>query len=77
MQQQDLTDRVEALEGRVLALRGSMRDEIKRARTKLSNDNFVRNAPADVVAQEHARVADFERTLASLEEQLDRVRQLL
>ena len=56
---------------------GKTRDEIKRARTKLSNDNFVRNAPADVVAQEHARVADFERTLASLEEQLDRVRQLL
>ncbi|MEY4848690.1 MAG: Valyl tRNA synthetase tRNA binding arm, partial [Pseudomonadota bacterium] len=53
------------------------RDEIKRARTKLSNENFVRNAPADVVAQEQARVTDFERTLSSLEEQLDRVKQLL
>ena len=56
---------------------GKTRDEIKRARTKLSNENFVRNAPADVVAQEQARVTDFERTLSSLEEQLDRVRQLL
>jgi valyl-tRNA synthetase len=43
----------------------------------LSNENFVRNAPADVVTQEQARVTDFERTLSSLEEQLDRVKQLL
>jgi valyl-tRNA synthetase len=53
------------------------REEIGRARGKLGNDNFVRNAPADVVAQEQARVTDFERTLSSLEEQLDRVKQLL
>jgi valyl-tRNA synthetase len=56
---------------------GKTQDEVKRARTKLSNENFVRNAPADVVAQEQARVTDFERTLSSLEEQLDRVKQLL
>jgi hypothetical protein len=30
-----------------------------------------------VVAQEHTRIADFERTLASLEGQLARVRELL
>jgi len=56
---------------------GKTREEIKRARSKLSNENFVRNAPPDVVAQEHQRVAEFEGTLASLEEQLTRVKQLL
>jgi valyl-tRNA synthetase len=56
---------------------GKTREEIKRASSKLSNENFVRNAPPEVVAQEHARVAEFERTLTSLEEQLGRVKQLL
>jgi hypothetical protein len=37
----------------------------------------VRNAPPEVVAQEHGRVAEFERTLASLEAQSLRVRQML
>ena len=52
------------------------REEIKKARGKLANENFVRNAPPEVVAQEQARVADFERTLASIEQQLQSVRQL-
>ena len=54
-----------------------IRDEIKRATAKLSNENFVRNAPPEVVTQEKTRIADFERTLASLEGQLQRVRELL
>jgi hypothetical protein len=37
----------------------------------------VRNAPPEVVAQEQGRVADFERTLLSLEAQSGRVRMLL
>ena len=53
------------------------RDEIKRANAKLANENFVRNAPPEVVAQEQTRIADFERALASLEGQLARVRELL
>jgi valyl-tRNA synthetase len=52
-------------------------DEIKRATAKLSNENFVRNAPPEVVEQERGRIKDFERTLASLDAQLTRVRQLL
>jgi valyl-tRNA synthetase len=52
------------------------RDEIRKATGKLANENFVRNAPAEVVAQERGRIADFERVLASLEEQLVRVKQL-
>jgi len=53
------------------------RDEIKRANAKLANENFVRYAPPEVVTQERIRIADFERTLASLEGQLVRVRELL
>ena len=54
-----------------------LRDEIKRAAAKLANESFVRNAPPEVVAQEQTRIADFERTLASLEAQSVRVRQML
>jgi valyl-tRNA synthetase len=50
--------------------------EIRKARTKLGNESFVRSAPAAVVAQERERLADFERTLAGLERQLAEVRQL-
>ena len=53
------------------------REEIGRARGKLGNDSFVRNAPGDVVAQEQARLADFEQSLANLEQQLQRVERLL
>ena len=53
------------------------REEIKRANAKLGNDNFVRNAPTEVVSQERERINDFVRTLTSLEDQLARVRQLL
>ncbi|MSR00245.1 MAG: valine--tRNA ligase [Gammaproteobacteria bacterium] len=51
--------------------------EIKRSRSKLLNENFTRNAPHDVVLQEQDRIADFEQTLTSLEEQIKRVKQLL
>jgi valyl-tRNA synthetase len=54
-----------------------IRDEITRAAAKLANENFVRNAPSEVVTQERTRIAEFERTLSSLESQLLRVRELL
>jgi valyl-tRNA synthetase len=43
---------------------------------KLGNDNFVRNAPAEVVEQERTRIADLERTVTNLTAQLERVRRL-
>jgi valyl-tRNA synthetase len=49
------------------------RDKIAK---KLSNENFVKNAPPDVVQQDRDRIADFDRTIASLEVQLARVRSL-
>ena len=54
-----------------------LREEIARASGKLGNDSFVRSAPAAVVVQERARLADFERTLAALAQQLEQVRALI
>ena len=43
---------------------------------KLGNENFVRNAPPDVVAADRARVAELEAQNASLAAQLERVRRM-
>jgi valyl-tRNA synthetase len=50
--------------------------ELSRARGKLANDNFVSNAPADVVAQERSRLAEFELARAGLTRQIEQVRAL-
>ena len=42
-------------------------------RRKLANDNFVKNAPEEVVAQERQRVAQMETTLKELETQRERI----
>ncbi len=44
-----------------------------RALAKLGNESFVANAPPEVVTQERGRVAEFERQLAQLGEQLRRL----
>jgi len=44
-----------------------------RALAKLGNESFVANAPPEVVAQERGRVAEFERQLTQLGEQLRRL----
>jgi valyl-tRNA synthetase len=50
--------------------------DIAKLNAKLGNENFVRNAPPDVVAADRARAAELEAQNASLERQLDRVRRL-
>jgi len=50
--------------------------DLAKTRQKLANENFVRNAPPEVVESERARVAELERTVTSLTEQLERVRRL-
>ena len=44
---------------------------------KLANENFVRNAPPEVVEAERARVTELERTVTNLTAQLERVRLLM
>jgi valyl-tRNA synthetase len=51
--------------------------DLAKMRAKLSNENFVRNAPADVVAKDRERVTELERTTSELTSQLDRLRGLL
>ena len=50
--------------------------ELARARGKLANDHFVRNAPPEVVAQERQRLAEFERTRHGLARHIEQVRAL-
>ena len=50
--------------------------ELAKATGKLENDKFVRNAPAEVVAQERERLEEFKRELAQLAEQRERVASL-
>jgi len=52
------------------------RQELARARAKLGNQEFVHNAPADVVTQERERLVDFERREVGLERQIQQVRVL-
>ena len=47
--------------------------ELEKARNKLGNENFVKNAPVEVVAKERARAAEFEKTIAQLDEQLEKL----
>ncbi len=47
--------------------------DLARSKGKLGNEKFVNNAPADVVTQEKQRVAEFERQISQLDEQLERL----
>jgi valyl-tRNA synthetase len=51
--------------------------DLGKTRAKLTNDNFVRNAPEAVVATERERAADLERMIAGLQAQLTVVRRLI
>jgi valyl-tRNA synthetase len=44
--------------------------EIQKAQEKLSNERFVARAPEAVVAQERARLEDFQSSLAKVQSQL-------
>jgi valyl-tRNA synthetase len=50
--------------------------DLGKTRQKLANENFVRNAPPEVVETERARVAELDRTVINLTAQLERVRRL-
>jgi valyl-tRNA synthetase len=61
---------VDAERLRLTRQRDKLQAELQKARSKLGNPNFVKNAPADVVAQERQRESEFERQLAQLADQL-------
>ena len=48
--------------------------EIAKANAKLSNESFVARAPAQVVAQEKERVANFTATLEKVKDQLSKLK---
>ncbi|HEY7887702.1 MAG TPA: valine--tRNA ligase [Steroidobacteraceae bacterium] len=61
---------------RLRKLLGRAQSDCDKARGRLANDNFVRNAPAAVVATERQRLAELEQTVARLASQLERVQGL-
>jgi valyl-tRNA synthetase len=51
--------------------------DIKILRTKLANENFVRNAPAAVVDQDKARLAELDSQIERMRRHAETVRKLL
>ncbi len=55
---------------------GKVQGEIKRLAGKLNNAGFVAKAPAEVVAKEQEKLADYQATLAKLEQQREQIASL-
>jgi valyl-tRNA synthetase len=51
-------------------------DDLGKVRRKLENRSFVANAPPEVVAKEHARVAELEQRATQLDQQIARLAEL-
>ena len=68
---------VAAEEDRLSKLIAKAQQDLSKMSAKLSNENFVRNAPEEVVAKDRERVAELERAIASMTVQLKRLRGLL
>ncbi|MEM7502243.1 MAG: valine--tRNA ligase [Pseudomonadota bacterium] len=67
---------VDAERQRLQKLADRARQDLEKSQKKLANPNFVSNAPADVVQQERDRVAEFERQLAQVDEQIRKLDRL-
>jgi valyl-tRNA synthetase len=67
---------VAAEKSRLLKHREKLGKDFQRSRNKLENEDFVNNAPADVVTKESDRAAEFARQIAQLEEQLAKLNAL-
>ena len=53
-----------------------LQKDCERQQGKLANESFVAKAPADVIAKEREKLADNERALQKLREQMDAIRAL-
>src|SRR6056297_42878 len=67
---------VQAERGRLGKQAKKVQAELSRAEAKLANPRFVDNAPAEVVAKERERQAEFRRQLDQIREQLRRLDRL-
>jgi valyl-tRNA synthetase len=64
---------VDAEMARLTKLQERAQTDLNRSRGKLDNPKFVNNAPGEVVTQEKERVAEFEKQLTQLAEQLEKL----
>jgi valyl-tRNA synthetase len=67
---------VEAERARLTKQQDKVTIDLQRSSGKLGNEKFVNNAPPEVVTQERERIAEFERTIAQLTEQLEKLGEL-
>jgi valyl-tRNA synthetase len=67
---------VDAERARLLKQQEKLQIELTRGLGKLNNENFVNNAPTDVVAKERQRAAEVEKTIAQLAEQIAKLEEL-
>jgi valyl-tRNA synthetase len=68
-----LIDDPDAELSRLSKRKARSRQDLGKCEAKLTNQNFIANAPPEIVAQERQRVADFQREIAQIEEQERRV----
>ena len=67
---------VDAERARLEKQQQKVQADLARTQGKLGNEKFVNNAPADVVILERQRAAEFEKTIAQLDEQLEKLAEL-
>jgi valyl-tRNA synthetase len=67
---------VDAERARLEKQLNKVKTDLTRTRGKLDNENFVNNAPVEVVAKERERAVEFDRTIAQLKEQLVKLAEL-
>ena len=67
---------VDAERTRLTKQQGKINKDLQRSVGKLENEKFANNAPAEVVTQEQERVLEFEKAIAQLTEQLEKLDEL-
>jgi valyl-tRNA synthetase len=72
----ELIDDVDAELARLAKRKAKIAQEVARCEAKLGSENFVKNAPPEVVEQERNRIAEFRREIEQIEQQQQRVAKL-